>query len=196
MKTNLNQIRKEYNNSISEIPEERLKELLYNLLYQMDYQLFVEEDKEAHIKTHNTLMSLVSNIDQPKLFRAGKRAVIEAPVMVMMDLYNKNKRETRELINELFKMYLLFMGGENDLLNLFIEIIEEIEDGNQSLEFLKRQIVKVRDKTTDLLKIHKNDLDRTIQYYESKKDLSQFEMDGLEELKEIRGGLLDNGYFK
>lgn len=100
---------------------------------------------------------------------------------------NKEKNdETKELSDTIIKMNLLSFNNENKFLNHFINIIDEIIDGKQSLDFLRDEIVEIRDWTDEFLEFHIDDLNYIIGQYENKEELSEFENDIFEELKEIK----------
>lgn len=108
----------------------------------------------------------------------------------MIDNFNKpNKEEnaeTKELTDTIIEMNLLSFINENKFLNNFIEIIDDIIVGKQSLDFLREEIVEIRDWTDEFLEIHQDDLNYVIEQYEDKEELSEFENDIFEEFKEMK----------
>lgn len=185
MNVNLNQIRKEYNDSISKIPEEKLKELYSSLYYEAYYTFFIERDDEAHKKAINALERLSSENEPWKRFRASKDAIVRVPIQILIELYNKNLNESRELSADLLTGYFIFVKTEIDFLNLLIDYINQSSKDKNTLEFIKEQMVSMRDGTINLLKIRPDLILKLIKYYENKENLSDEEKQGLNILKKL-----------
>lgn len=186
MNTNLNQIKKEYKGTIREIPEKRLKELYDSLYYQAYYSLFIERNDEAYQKALNAIDTLNNETEPWKRFRAAYDAIVQVPLQTLMELHNRRVAENNKFKADLFTVYLTFLKSETELLNELIDYIDEGFDAKRSLEFIREQMVKVSDKTSELLEDRHEILDFTVDYYESKKGLSEAEIEGLELLIEIK----------
>jgi hypothetical protein len=108
----------------------------------------------------------------------------------MIDNSNEPQKEkndeAQELADTIIEMNILSFINENKFLNNFIDIIGDIINGKQSLEFLRDEIVEIRDWTDEFLEIHQDDLSYIIKLYENKEELSEFENDVLKELKEMK----------
>lgn len=184
MNANINQIRKDYNNSISKIPEKKLKELYSSLYYEAYYTFFIEPDDEAHKKAINALERLTNENEPWKRFNAAKDAMIRVPIKILIELHNKNIAERKEIIADLLSGYLILLKSDNNLLISLIEYIDQSIDEKSALEFVREQMVKMKDETSKLL--NHDLLLKLIEYYEAKGDLSDDEIEVIDLLKEIK----------
>jgi hypothetical protein len=186
MTINLSKIEKKYKSAISEIPENRLKELYDQLLYQAYHCKFIKKDNDEYYKALNLIKTLNNENEPHKVFRASREAIVEAPLEVLIELYNTNIQEKRDFWALMYFVYLLGLASEIEFSKVLIEYIVEGLDPEHSLKFVRKMMEMVREKTIEQLTIHKDDLNRVINFYESKKNLADHEREGLKKLKEIR----------
>lgn len=186
MSISLKQIRKEYNNSISEIPDRKLKELYDSLYYEAYHSLFIEGDNETYQKALKAIDILTEGNTPWKVFRASQDAIINVPMQVLIELLDKADHECKNLKAMLFTIYLGFLKTDTSFLSVLINYINEGFDEKRSLEFIREQMVKVRDEELELLRKNHDLLNYTINHYESKKDLSHTDLQSLELLKDIK----------
>lgn len=187
MTVNLSKIEKIYKGAISEIPENRLKELYDQLWYQAYHSEFIKRNLNERDKALSLIKTLNNENEPWKAYRASREAKVFAPLEVLVELYNKNLQEKRDLWALIYLIYLLGLASESEFLNALIKRIDGGVDPKSSLEFVKDMLVKVRDKTIELSVIHENDLDWLIEYLESKEDLASYEQEGIKKLKEMKG---------
>lgn len=185
MTVNLSKIEKEYKGAISEIPENRLKELYNQLWYQAYHSEFIKRDLNERDKALSLIETLTYENEPWKAFRASREAIVYAPLKVLVESYNQNIQEKRDLWALIYLIYLLGLVSEVEFLNALIESIDGGVDPKSSLEFVRDMMLKVREKTLELSVIHENDLNWLIDYYESKEHLESYEKEGINLLKEI-----------
>lgn len=186
---NLNQIKKQYKDSVSEIPEKKLKELYDSLYYEAYYALFIEKDDEAHQKALNMIETLSKENEPWKVYRASVDASVWVPLQILSELHNKGLAERRELAANLFMLYFVFLESDTNFLNVLIDYIDEGKDEKDTLKFIREQLVKVKDATSNSLSKNQDKINEVIEYYESKEVLSEVDLEGLERLKEIEEGV-------
>lgn len=184
--TTLNQIRMEYTNSLSEIPEKQLKELFNDLFYRAYHTYFIDDDKESFDKFNSTLDTLINETEPMKRYRAGREAPVKAPVKVLFELYNKNRDETRETMASYLSLIFLITIGDLEMNNAIIECIDNCTLGNERkcLENIRETMVKIKDVETALLKKHHEKQQGFIDYLENKSELAEHETEALKRMKE------------
>lgn len=186
MVVNLSKIEKEYKRAISEIPENRLKELYDQLWYQAYHSKFIKKDNDEYYKALNLIKTLNNENEPHKVFRTSGEAIAEAPLQVLIELYNTNIREKRDFWALMYFVYLLGLASEIEFSKVLIEYIDEGLDPELSLKFVRKMMVMVREKTIEQLTIHRDDLNRVIIFYESKENLADHEVEGLKKIKEVK----------
>mgnify|MGYP000867572348 CR=1 FL=1 len=186
MVVNLSKIEKEYKGALSEIPENRLKELYDKLCYQAYHSKFIKNDNDEYHKALTLIKTLNTENESHKVFRASREAIVEAPLKVLIEQHNTNLEEKREFGALLYLVYLLSLASEIEFSKILVEYIDEGLDPERSLKFVRKMMVMVKEKTVEQLVIHKDDLNRVIIFYESKENLADHELEGLKKLKEVK----------
>jgi len=185
----LNQLKKEYNSSLTEIPDERLKELFHQLYYQAYHAVFIDKDKELEEKALNTIDTLQTNNESWKVFRAAYNAIVWVPLQILMELHNKKNLEIKDIQIRWFFTWFMLLADDLEFNNSLIECIDNCKQGNERkcLNSIRKSLIKLRDTEMTLLKKDHNsgmpcDI---IKHLESKKELSESETIALERIKEV-----------
>lgn len=185
MSVNYNQLRKKYNQTVSEIPEEQLKKLFNKLFFQLYCQLYIENDNESYEKTFATLESLINETEQWKRFRASREAIVEVPHLIIAELQKQANHERSISIS----VYLLSLASDTELYDSLIGYIDNCNEKNSKkcLEVIKKDLEKIRDKTDEILSSPKNQKIYTniISNFEDKNELSEIETETLKKLKDL-----------
>ncbi len=186
MVVNLSKIEKEYKGALGEIPENRLKELYDKLCYQAYHSKFIKNDNDGYHKALTLIKTLNKENESHKVFRASREAIVEAPLKVLIEQHNTNLEEKRDFRALMYLVYLLGLASEIEFSKVLVEYIDEGLDPERSLKFVRKMMVMIRDKSHELLILHKNDINWVIKFYESKESLADHELEGLKKLKEIK----------
>ncbi|MDD3984427.1 MAG: hypothetical protein PHY59_00700 [Methanobacterium sp.] len=93
----LNQIKREYNNILGDIPGKKLKELYDQLYYKAYYTLFIDRDFKVHSETLDLINTLTRSNDSWKVFNASKDALVSVPLNIAMELHNTMHDKIKDL---------------------------------------------------------------------------------------------------
>lgn len=190
MVVNLSKIEKKYKGALSEIPENRLKELYDKLWYQAYHSKFIKNDNDGYNKALTLIKTLNTENEPHKVFRASREATVEAPLKVLIEQHNTNLEEKRDFWALMHLVYLLGLASEIEFSTVLVEYIDEGLDPEHSLKFVKKMMIMVKEKTIEQLTIHRDDLNRVIIFYESKENLADHEREGLTKLKEAQESII------
>lgn len=188
MKLTLNKIENDLNGSISEIPEEKLKELLTQLYYEAYHALFIDRNPEAEDKAINAINALQDNNDNWKVFRAASDAIVWVPLQILMELHNKKNAEIKDIAVMLSSVWYLTLLNNIDFNNLIIRHINECKPGKEKdcLAWIKIQLEYVCNAEKRSLKRDDDtfSINKVINYLEKQPDLPDYQIETLKLLKE------------
>lgn len=188
MKLTLNQIENDFNGSIGEIPEDKLKELLNELYYQAYHAVFIDKNLEAEDKALNAINALQDNNDNWKVFRAASDAIVWVPLQILMELHNKKNAEIKDSTVILSSVWYLTLLSNIEFNNLLINHINDCKPGKEKdcLDWIKKQLEYVCE--AEKSKIQRDQesgsIQKLIKYFESKSELPDYQMETLKRLKE------------
>lgn len=171
----LNQLKKDYNNSLGEIPEERLKEIFHQLYYQAYHAIFIERDPKAEEKALKIILDIQKNNNDWKVFRASSDAIIKVPLQILMELHNQKNAEIKDLAS-LFRSYLYISSiSVIELNNMLINKIDNCKPGEEKecLNWIKTQLKHVCDEEKSRIEedYDSGNIQKVIDYLESKPEI-------------------------
>lgn len=188
MKLTLNQIENDFNGSIGEIPEDKLKELLNKLYYEAYHALFIDRNPEAEDKALNAINALQDNNDNWKVFRAASDAIVWVPLQILMELHNKKNAEIKDSVVILSSVWYLTLLNDIQFNNLLINHINDCRPGKEKdcLDWIKKQLEYVCDVEKSKIKRDRDSgrIQELINFFESKSELPDYQMETLKRLKE------------
>jgi hypothetical protein len=188
MKLTLNQIENDFNGSIGEIPEDKLKELLNELYYQAYHAVFIDKNLEAEDKALNAINALQDNNDDWKVFRAASDAIVWVPLQILMELDNKKNAEIKDSTVILSSVWYLTLLSNIEFNNLLINHITDCEPGKEKdcLDWIKSQLEYVCEAEKSKIQRDQDSgsIQKVIDYLESKSELPDYQMETLKRLKE------------
>lgn len=188
MKLTLNQIENDFNGSIGEIPEDRLKELLNELYYQAYHAVFIDKNLEAEDKALNAINALQDNNDDWKVFRAASDAIVWVPLQILMELHNKKNAEIKDSTVILSSVWYLTLLSNIEFNNLLINHITDCKPGKEKdcLDWIKSQLEYVCEAEKSKVQRDQDSgsIQKVIDYLESKSELPDYQMETLKRLKE------------
>jgi hypothetical protein len=154
----LNKIKKDYKGVISEIPEDKLKELFDALYYKLYYSTFIKEDSKVFDESVELLDTLRRNNDPAKVFRAFSEAMICVPLKGSLELHNKLNAEIHERTAVLYAMYYIGLLIDLELFNNFIKCIDccKVGDERGVLDSIRSDIVRIVDIMGGIILDHKS----------------------------------------
>lgn len=143
----LNKIKKDYKGVISEIPEDKLKELFDALYYKLYYSTFIECDSKVFDESVELLDTLRRNNDPTKVFRAFSKAMVCVPLKGSLELHNKLSAEIHQRTAVLYAMYYIDLLIDLELFNNFIRCIDccNVGDERRVLDSIKLDMVRIVD---------------------------------------------------
>lgn len=188
MKLTLNKIENDLNGSISEIPEEKLKELLTQLYYEAYHALFIDRNAEAEDKAINAINALQDNNDNWKVFRAASDAIVWVPLQILMELHNKKNAEIKDMAVMLSSVWYLTLLNNIDFNKLLIRHIDDCKPGEEKdcLAWIKNQLEYVCNAEKRIVRRDEDNfsINKVINYLEKQSNLPDYQIETLKLLKE------------
>lgn len=152
MNVNLNKLRNDFNGALSDMPEERLKELFHELYYQAYYHWYITGDEKAYQETINLLKTLVKETEPRIRYQATIDALIEIPHNIFREIQEQNHENSNDLIIN----HISCIESRGEIDKALVRYIDNCKEGdeNDCLEYIKRNLQEINEETDELLKQH------------------------------------------